>query len=297
MITALSAPFPGARRPLEEGAKLGLWDFVLLDGAVHIPKFPKSDIYLLAAWHPAYEQLLALGDKRGIVWSSSVGEMDFTPIEQRYLWEIERDPRIDFLWFGDKGLALAHPQKGFYAPYPLSCNASSPQVKKEDIATLFCPTKPSKNIYTQLCALKIVQKQTKLTLHTNIQGYDAILSELDHVRHGWLPQPGYQKLIASARVNLAVSWAETFNYQCAEALLWGTPSVTSYTVPIPGMQVRNANDAEEIAESIVMLLDMPKLVEMYSKELGKLASEWNAGLTETLKRLNLLPTELDIKTV
>lgn len=247
---AITAPFPGTRRVLEEGYKMGMWECVVLDGgSIHIPQ---ADVYILGAWTPSYERLLHLPGKIGLVWTSSVGEMDFTPIEQGYLQAILRDPRISFVWFGDESLAQAYPQKGFYAPYPLCMKgAEPPTAEKRDIATLFCPTKPSKNILSQLVAMKLVQRQMGLTLYTNAQGYDTVLAEIDHVRRGWLPDPEYRALLASARVNLCCSWAETYSYQCAEAGLAGTRSVISPTIPLPGKRVGNPNDPSEIAEAII----------------------------------------------
>ena len=248
----MSVPFPGAKRPLEEGKKLNMWEFVLIEG----PRvsIPSADIYILAAWHPAYQDLLGLSteSKVGVMWSSSVGEMDFEPVEQEYLRKIREDPRISFIWFGDPSLAKIYPEKGFYAPYPMDVDGVvDPHVEKKDIVTLFCPTGPKKNILNQLLAMRLVQKEKGLTLHTNIQGYDSILKELDCVRHGWLPQVEYYELIASARLNLACSWCETFNYNVAEAALLGTMSVVSETIPIEGLRVKNPNSSVSIAEQIL----------------------------------------------
>jgi len=248
----LSVPFPGAKRPLEEGKKLDMWDFVLMEGPrVNIPNV---DVYILGAWHPAYQDLLGLSteSKVGVMWTSSAGEMDFEPVEQEYLKRIREDPRISFIWFGDSSLAKVYPEKGFYAPYPMDVDGiECPHVKKRDMVTLFCPTGPKKNILNQLLAMKLVQQEKKLTLHTNVQGYDVILKDLGCVRHGWLPQWEYEGWIASAKVNLACSWCETFNYNVAEAALLGTISVTSPTVPIPGMMVSNPNSPVHIAERIL----------------------------------------------
>ena len=189
-----------------------------------------------------------------MMWTSSVGEMDFTPVEQEYLRSILADPRISFIWFGDESLARLYPRKGFWAPYPLDVDGlGSPyqDPHKEDIATLFCPTGLKKNILNQLLAMKLVQRSRKLTLHTNLQSYDHILKDLDCVHHDWLPEAEYHKLIASAKVNLGVSWCETFNYQIAEAALVGTASVISPTILLPGIGIKNPNDPSEIASTIL----------------------------------------------
>lgn len=238
-IVALSVPFPGAKRPLEEGAKLGFWDFVLLDGKIEIPP---ADLYLLGAWHPIYEHILSAPADKAVLWTSSVGEMDFTPVERGYLRGLLDDTRISFLWFGCHALGAAHEPKGFGAPYPFAVpenEAGLPGIaEKKDIITLFCPTGPKKNILNQLYALRLAATKYGIdfTLHTNIAGYDQELRAIPKVvRHGWLDRPAYEALIASARLNMALSWAETYSYQAVEAALMGTPSLASPSIRIPVM--------------------------------------------------------------
>lgn len=253
--------FPGARRPLEEAAKLGMMDFVLLEG--ERIAIPDADVYIFSAWHPVYERLMNIGGRIGVLWSSSCGEMDFTPIEQLYLRQILTDPRISFVWFGDRSLAKIYPEKGFYAPYPFVLK-EIPPVDKKDIITLFCPTGPKKNLLNNLYAVKLAQRQLKLTLHTNIQGYGDVLKEIDHVRHGFLPRPEYDALLASAKVNLMVSWAETYAYNVAEAALQHTPSITSATIPIPGIKVEDPNDPAEIATTIIKVVTENRHYSLYA---------------------------------
>ena len=255
----LSVSFPGAKRPLEEGAKLGLWEFVPLhEGRVTIPP---ADIYILAAWHPAYEQLMGLQGRIGVLWTSSAGEMDFVPVELGYLTGILADPRISFIWFGHLALAELHPAKGFYAPYPLDTAIDAPVLEKADIATLFCPPGPKKNILNQLIAMALVQREIRLTLHTNVplNQYRGVVPKLDAVEHGWLPQAEYHRLLGMATVNLACSWCETFNYNVAEAALMGTPSVTSSTIPVAGLPVADPNDPREIEREILAICNNPSV--------------------------------------
>ena len=255
---------------------------------------PPADVYLLAAWHSVYSQLLGLNGKIGVLWTSSVGEMDLEPVEQVYLMQIIRDPRISFIWFGDANLAEVYPEKGFYAPYPLEVDGVSlPEVEKSDIATLFCPAGPKKNLLNQILAMKIVQREMKLTLHTNVEGYDLYLGEreLDCVRHSWLPTEEYKHLLASAKVNLACSWCETFNYNVAEAALLGTTSVVSPTVPLPGTKVDNPNSPLQIAAAIMSVVRIAKAQgESSRSHLQWWARQRNEGLMETLsERLSNLP--------
>ncbi len=284
-ICGLSVNYPGAQRPLQEGAKLGLWDFVLLEGGrVDIPP---ADIFILAAWHPSYSQLLGLG-KMGVLWTSSAGEMDFEPIESQWLGDILNDPRISFVWFGDRSLAAAFPQKGFYCPYPLDVSLESPKVAKEDIITLFCPSGPKKNLANQILAAGLVQREAKLTLHTNIQGYDNMLTLINHVKHPWLSQEEYYRLLAAAKVNLCCSWAETFNYQAAEAGLCGTASVTSPTIPVPGLVVENPNSPLAISSGILQIANASTVMgEKARKEVINFAKARNDELRQILKANNI----------
>ena len=232
-------------------------------------KIPQAEVYILGAWHPMYRDLLELPGKVGVLWTSSPGEMDFEPVEREYLDFLRNSPQVKFIWFGDVSLARCYPEKSFWAPYPLEVEGELEPylkvIKKKDIATLLCPSGPKKNIYNQLLAMKLVQreKDVKLTLYTNVTGYDDILSEIDHVKVGWLGEFDYRTLVASAKVNLACSWAETFNYNVAEAIILGTQSVISKTIPHDGSVVENPNDPEEIARNIRLVAKLT--VEAYPK--------------------------------
>lgn len=286
-IVFLSAPFPGVSKVGKEGEKIGLWRFISLTGERIL--IPSADVYILGGWHPSYSQLLGLGNKMGACWTSSAGEMDFEPIESQWLGDILNDPRINFIFFGDPSLAAAFPQKGFYAPYPLYTDVQVPEVNKQDIITLFCPSGPKKNLANQILAVGLAQREAKLTLHTNIQGYDNMLSLVDHVKHPWLPQEEYYRLLASAKVNLAVSWAETMNYNCAEAGLCGTASITSPTIPVPGLVVENPNSPLDIANGILQIASAS--TEMGQKarlEVISFAKGRNQELKEILQAQNLL---------
>ena len=273
-IVGIAVPFPGAKRPLEEGAKLGFWEFVeITEGNVRIPR---ADIYILAAWHPIYERLLSLG-RVGVLWTSSAGEMDFEPVEQRYLASILQDTRIEFVWFGDPSLASLYSQKGFHAPYPMMLGVSEGGADKSDVITLFCPTTQKKNIFNQLLGVYIFQRTGgKATLHSNVRGYDDVFDLLRVERHHWLPDAEYRALIQSAKVNLACSWAETFNYNVAEAGMLGTPSIISSTVPLPGHVVRNPNSPNDIAVALHRCLeDAPPLFTHIRQDMHRKAIENN----------------------
>lgn len=256
-VVFLCPGFPGVARVGEEGQKVGWWQFIRLDDEP--VALPMADVYILGAWHPYYERLLELLPPRaavGVCWTSSLGEMELNaPVEREYLEWVLTHRRIGFVWFGDPSLAKLYPERGFHHCYPILYAPQEPQAHKQDIITLFCPDKPGKNILNQLAAVQMLQQeQPELVLHTNVrQDWPG----LRLVRHGWLPRPEYEALLASARVNLAVTWSETFAYQVAEAVLLGTPSVvgpaTSWVLK-SYYTASNPNSPQEICISLKQVL-------------------------------------------
>ena len=255
----ITMPFPGVRRVGEEGAKLGLWELVLLEGGR--VAIPPADLYILGAYHPVYQaQILGAlaGQRVGVCWTSSAAEMELNaPVEFDYLQKVLADPRIAFVWFGDPGLAQVFDQKAWYYPYPLDFRPQPP-ADKRDVLTLFCPDKPSKNIFTQLLAVAIIQqKRPELVLHTNVGDLRGLEKRLNVVQHPWLPRPEYDQLLAAARLNLAVSHAETMCYQAAEAVMLGTPSLMSPAVPWAPLTCP-PNDATIMGDPTLLWLDYPE---------------------------------------
>lgn len=254
-VVALSVPFPGVSRVLKESEKVGMLKFCPIGG--DRVAIPPADVYILGAYHPFYDQLLPhLDGKIGVLWTSSAGEMQLEPVEQDYLHRLLVDPRIDFIWFGDPGLAAVFKDKGFYSPYPMSLDVQRPDVPKQDIVTLFCPTTAKKNILTQILAVALVQREVDVTLHVNF-GIDPALKAatgLRVVEHGWLERGEYVRLLASSRANLAVSLAETFCYAAAESVLMGTPCVLSSAIPWAPMGDTSTVDAPGSIEDIVSAL-------------------------------------------
>ena len=178
--------------------------------------------------------------------------MDMEPVEVKYLTDLLLDPRVKFIWFGDASLGKVH-EKGFYAPYPLSPDLEIPRVEKRDAIALFNPGGLKKNNLNQLLAVKLFQRNNPgWLLETNLGAYQGQMDLLGvkYQLHPWLPRDQYQRLLASCRVNLAVSWAETLNYQVAEAGLLEVSSVVSRTVPLPGFRVHDPNSPIEIADRL-----------------------------------------------
>lgn len=282
-IAAISVAYPGVLRVLQEGHKLGLWDGP--DGSTRT--LPESGVVILGAWHQAYEGLLSSlrPDLRiGVLWTSSSGEVGFEPSEQESLKRILDDKRISFVWFGHKPLADLFPEKGFYAPYPFAIPDPLPEPKRPlDYITLFCPPTVKKNIFNQLCAAAMLWRQAKLRLVTNVPVPTVLRDRLPSLQtHDWLPEKHYRDIMAGARVNLAVSWAETLHYQSLEAAIYhGVPSVGSKTIPWMQTEVAHPNDPVDIAEMAMAAASDHRL------EQHRTALNWaraaNAELAATLK--------------
>ena len=249
--------YPGVCRVAQEGEKLGLWQFVRLEGRVEIPP---ADLYILGAWNDVYDQLLrVLPGKVGVCWTSSVGEMNLAgyesgqaEVEYQYLARILKDSRVKFIWFGDPSLAQVFPEKGLYSPYPIylplsSLSFSAAPEPPRDYMTFFCPHTLKKNALNNLLGAYLIQQETGYILRTNVPVPD--LLPIKHVYDGWLPEDRYQAVIRQSALNLACSWSETLHYQAVEAALYKVPSVGSRTIPwLPKeFVVDNPNDSRDIS--------------------------------------------------
>ena len=256
---ALSVPFPGVSRVLEEGEKLGLWEFITLDGSP--VKIPDADQYILGGYTEGYDYLIRLlsnwSKSIGILWTSSAGELDLEPIEKEYLDRMLKDERVKFIWFGDPVLGTMF-RKGFCAPYPIKIQMQD-VLPKRDIVTLWCPATLKKNILNQLVAISLIQRTADVELHTNVPLPKFSFPLKVQSYSSWLPRDELNALIASARLNFAVSYAETFNYQVAEAAMLGTPSIVSQAIRWIKFPVINPNDPDEIADMGVKLLKNPEV--------------------------------------
>lgn len=261
-LCAITMPFPGVRRVFEEGAKLHLWDCLVLDDKMqNVPVYPgEPACYILGAWHPAYSHIIdQLPGRAGVLWTSSSGEVGLEPVEQEYLRKILSDKRISFVWFGDPGLAAVYSERGFWAQYPLNMCMVEPRKTKSPHVTLYQPQTLKKNLLNQLLGVALAQKaRPDITLYTNVE-IPAVAAEVmgSRVATGWLSRDRLDSLIAGALANMCVSWAETFSYQTAEATMLGTPTLASQAVrwAPPLWQVADPNDPEEIAASLLALID------------------------------------------
>lgn len=275
---ALSFSYPGVSRVFEEGAKLRLFDFQVLGDGADISL--DYDQYLFGAMtilHPVFWNSFIVNELKhksiGVLWTSSTGELDLEPIEQQQLQTIVYEPKVDFVWFGDELLGRIW-KKGFYVSYPIKVDFQAPVKSKANIITLWCPRTKKKNILNQLMAVSLLQKEQDIVLHTNVDT-EVLKLDLNTQKYdSWLERAELHTLIASARVNLAVSWAETFNYQVAEATMLGTPSVVSRALPwVSIVNTTNPSDPQEIADAIRYALNSPELcLESLRNDLNRYAT-------------------------
>lgn len=260
-LVFLSMPFPGVTRVGEEGAKLGLWEFVQIGTGQRVA-IPRAEHYILGAWHPMYTSLLdALGGRITVLWTSSTGEVGFEPQEAVTLKYVLDEPRVSGVWFGHEAFIGLHP-KGFYAPYPFWYPGQLPVMafgQREKAIALFAPGTAKKNLFNQLYAVQMVQQvegMHDLVFYTNIP-VPPVLT-LKAVASSWVERDVLNAILARCRVALCVSWAESFSYFTAEALSLGTPVLGSPAVSwAPNkLVVHNPNDPRAIYGRLMWLLGM-----------------------------------------
>ena len=298
-LVAMSAPFPGVSAVLQHGEALGLWRFIRLD----VPRtldFPRGSTVILGAWAQGYGQLvdalLLQGCRGGVLWTSRVGEMGFESSEVRAFAQLLQDQRISFIWCGDPvlgGVKLGS-GKAFFAPYPVQVeDLRNRSVPKTDSMTLFCPATLKKNLPNQLMAASLLQGRLGLQLHTNVPQDPAwqAIAPIKATWYSWLPQEQYDQVLLRSRLNWAVSYAETFNYQAAEAIMRGVPCVASPTIPFlsrGGLSiVRDVNDAFEIAKVAEAIVADSEAVDLQLELLQDYAMWANAQLKQALRQRGL----------
>lgn len=257
MRVSLSLPFPGVSRVLEEGALLGLWQHLAIEGGPLT--IPVADTYIIGAWHQHYEKLLHVLPSQArkiVLWTSSAGEIGLEPVEQGLLYQVLQEPRIQKVWVADMAL-LALDTKVFYAPYPYNVPRATAYGLSPPYMTMFSPGTLKKNHFPQFLAAAMLQQALRaegsfetFPLYTNVEVPLVFQTLLQYSKFEWLPQAQYRDIMQNSRLNWACSWAETLSFQAAEAAAYGVPSVCSRTIPWApeGCQVTNPNDPHEITQ-------------------------------------------------
>jgi len=208
-------------------------------------------------------------------------------VECHQLQWILREPRINWVWFGDPALARLFPEKGFYAPYPLHIppSAAREEPQRPGYATLFCPATLKKNLLNQQMPAQLIYQQLGPTLQTNCP--IPPLLTLPAQVHSWLPDREYQRVLGGSRLNLACSWAETFSYQAAEAALLGVPSLGTRTIPwLPEWAICDEpNSPTAIAAQARDILERPHAGEELRTRLVEWAERANGELARAMHAL------------
>jgi len=298
VIYTISMSFPGVTtlcRNLE--AVVGSRHIVYQPGmGIDIPK---DAIVIFGAFSPAYRDLIfGLPNKKGVVWTSSGGEIEASTqgIEivqlDRILTWLDNDV-IDFVAFTDPYVAEVFKRDGtFWLPCPLAPSLVKTQdVEKVDGLGLFCPAKINKNIFNSLLAVKHVQKERDIKLYTNLRGFAKAIAMLDIEAevYDWLPATEYHKLLASMKVNIAPEWSGTYwNYQVMEAALLGTPSIVNATAPyypLDELKVINPDSPIEIADAIEFALDRPELSTLVREKVIESAKRINREVERVINEL------------
>lgn len=293
-IYAVSVGFPGVGALLEHlKAVAGVRR--LTPG--EYPSVPEGATVIFGAWHPSYRDLLFFGPprRRGILWTSSAGEMELNGqgVEIAQLSRILRwleNGTLDFLLCTDPKLARCfdHPRVG-HLPCPVAPELVRPRgAEKVDGIGLFCPAKPSKNVFPQLLAVRLFQRRHPgFRLHTNLRSHAGVIEQLgiDAEIHGWMPRRQYLELLESMRVNLQVELCgDYFNYQAVEAGLLGVPSVVGPGAEYSArLRVPNSEDPESIVRMMELALHAnPRKVR---KEVVKLAEYNNVEVVRVLETI------------
>lgn len=261
-ICAVTVPFPGVEQWLGHGADEGLWDLLVLKDGENRPP-DGAEMLLLGAWHPAYAAVIdwaqAQGKRVAVAWSSSAGETDDAQVEVGYALEIARaarDGRISAVGCLHPDL-VPHFPHGFYLPAPVHLPEAPPPGPRSGLA-MYCPSTQKKNVLAQLMAAAAFQRSEPAdgsrVLRTNVHGFDAAIRWLGLRAEWepWMPRPDLLARLASSRVALCASRAESWCYGAVDAMSQGAYVVGSPAVRcVPGgWRVADPNSPREIARRI-----------------------------------------------
>jgi hypothetical protein len=240
----------------------GLWHFIPFEE--FNPRNLTADALIVGGWSPVYRHLLQyslLGKK--IVWiASSLGEMWLEPVELDFLKQILSLKEIQYIAFGDYEAAEVFKvnPKAVYLPYPIHIERFKQyNVEEKHDIVLFSPYTLKKNALNELAAVALIQRDQPIMLHLN-NPETAKLADFLGVKyqyHGWLPDEEYYQFLASMRVSLQCSIAESFGYFGIESALLGVVPVTSPTIKwnLPELTVQNINSPSAIADKIKVALN------------------------------------------
>jgi len=230
-------------------------------------------LIIFGAWdydyYRALKRLMAYDIKKGLLWTSPVGQVGFSPemIEVSFLWQIRdalENRMLDYLFIPTKRITKAFKrifgaEKVKYLPNTYDLESvekfRDPSLQKgEDWVSLYNPAGTRKNMLNQILAARLAG----VLLHLNgmpkmLQDF-ADLVGLRYVDMGWMSKESYFRSIQTMKVGLKVSYSETFDYCLFDHFVMKVPCLFSKTIEwIPDktewndLRIDNFDDPNEIA--------------------------------------------------
>ena len=273
-------------------------------------------LVIFGAWshyyYRALKQLRSEEVKVGLLWTSPVGQMGFSPnfVEVSYLFIIKdllRSGMLDLLFVPTKRITRAFKQifgedKVKYLPNTYDVEGvrskylDSSLQPVENWVSLYSPFGVRKNLLNQMVAAKLAG----VKLHMNnlvppLRDF-ADLIELDYVDMGWMSSEAYFRSIQTMQCGLKVSYSETFDYSLFDHFVFEVPCLFSRTIewvdpeePWLNLIVDNFDDPNEIAAKLRLLLQNEGVLGFFRREVLRLArevaAERNKRAVETLREV------------
>jgi len=255
---------------------------------------------IFGAWshyyYRALKRLRAEPVKIGLLWTSPIGQVGFSPnfIEVSFLYIIKdaiRSGMLDYLFIPTERILKAF-RKIFsedivrYLPNTYDIDGIREKYLDVDLqphenwVSLFSPFGVRKNLLNQMLAAKLAGVKLHMNnLIPQLRDF-ADLIELDYVDMGWMSAESYFRSIQTMKCGLKVSYSETFDYSLFDHMVFGIPCLISRTIewiqakePWLNLIVDNFDDPNEIAEKLKLLVKGDGIVNFYSRKVMELARE------------------------
>ena len=212
---------------MRHGHAEGLWTRVNFQELDTIEQDSNTTI-ILGAFTPSYTQVIhKLRDKGfrvGILWTSSLGQMEQVPEELTFFNEINtllQNNALDFILCGDWTLPLVF-KNLLYAPYPVHYDNEMEIKTRPFEVGIFLPQHHRKNILNQVFSLPLLLGMfPNITLHHNLRLPSPIGVPI--VAHPFIShREAFMFTISNLRLSLMVTHTESFGYSFIDAVLAGT---------------------------------------------------------------------------
>ncbi len=264
---------------------------------------------------PVLEDILAIGCEVNLVIHSTIS---FLQVEEEAFDKIQC-----FLQFSSPNFTVSNPclyeVEGFrsYAKVPVlyfpnTLNVQFPGIfddvvkarienrKKSKVwrIGLFCAYRPFKNITTQLTACSIVNtkynipievhlfEESRNPIYKNIRTLSKNL-KFNIIFHPQCKNEKFLSLLRNMDIGMQVSYSETFSYVMGEHMMFGTPTISSSTVPFAS-RIAEFNNAESIAKEIAILCDDTSYSKYVSEAVQKIDAVRKNNNIDAMTCLNKL---------